>query len=116
MKPGTVFQLVGSENHPRIILSNPSRGYVLVCNLSDRRKWPESPCLIDLGEHEWVTKDSAVPFHYLTTLPFDKFPVALRDNRIRISAVPFPEIRVTQIIAAILASDAVSERFKAFLK
>lgn len=57
---GTVFKPFSEETHPSIIISDELDGYVLVVNLSDAKKHPDSPCFIKKGEHEGVTKDSAV--------------------------------------------------------
>jgi hypothetical protein len=81
MIPGTVFQLAGSDNHPRIILSSPLDGRFLVCNLTDAQKCPESPCFCNPTDHEWITKESGIPFRYLVILPCAAFEPARQSGQ-----------------------------------
>jgi hypothetical protein len=116
MNPGTVFQVSGRDNHPRIILSRPYNGRVLTCNLTDASKCPESPCFCNVADHEWITKESGIPFRYLTTLPYAGFEPAKQAGHIRVSEIPFPVAKLRVICEAILVSTSVSEMFKQYLR
>jgi hypothetical protein len=116
MKPGTVFQVVGTGNHPRIILSDPYKDRFLVCNLTDSQKCPRSPCLCFPSDHEWITKESGIPFEYLTTLPCSGWEPAKQSGAIRISEFPFPQAKLKVICDAILSATGVSENFKQYLR
>jgi hypothetical protein len=116
MKPGRVFQVVGKGNHPRIILSHPLLGRFLSCNLTDADKCPESPCFCGHSDHEWITKESSIPFKYLTTLPCLGFESAKKCGAIRVSDIPFPKDKLNVICMAILTATSVSEIFKQYLR
>ena len=116
MNPGGVFQLTGDDNHFRIVLSAPQNGRVLVCNWSDRDKWPDSPCLIDERDHEWVTKPSAIPFRFLTTVPYAGFATAMAAGGIRVSTFPITDGKLLDICQAILAATSVPEKLKRYLR
>jgi hypothetical protein len=116
MKPGTVFQITGKNNHPRIILSNVYNGRFLICNLTDANKCPHSPCYFRPPDHEWITKESGIPFQYLATLPASGFEPAKQSGEIRVSTMPFPEAKLKIICEAILSSTSVAEYFKDYLK
>jgi hypothetical protein len=116
MNPGTVFQLTGTGNHPRIVLSKPLNGRILTCNLTDARKCPESPCFCNPSDHEWITKESGVPFEYLTTLPCSGIEPAKERGAIRISTMPFPEAKLKIICEAILSRSSISEFYKQYLR
>ncbi len=57
---GTVMRLFAEDTHPWIIISDEREGFVLAVNISDAAKHPDSPCMLKQGEHEGITKDSAV--------------------------------------------------------
>jgi len=116
MKPGTVFQITGRGNHPRIVLSHPLEGRVLTCNLTDVKKCPQSPCFCDPSDHEWITKESGIPLEYLTTLPCSGFDPAIQSGQIRISETPFPEHKLRLICEAIVIRTSVAEFFKKYLR
>jgi hypothetical protein len=102
MIPGTVFQVTGTGNHLRIVLSHPLEGRVLTCNLTDAQKCPRSPCRCDPSNHEWITKPSGIPFEYLVTLPCSGFEPAIQRGAIRVSETPFPQSKLIIICQAIL--------------
>jgi hypothetical protein len=116
MKPGTVFQVTGKNNHPRIVLSNPRNGRFLTCNLTDSNKCPESPCFCNRADHEWITKDSGIALRYLTTLPCDGFEPAVHSGAIRVSEIPFPPAKLKIICEAILVSTSIAEMHKGYLR
>jgi hypothetical protein len=116
MKPGIVFQVIGRNNHPRIILSNPLDGRFLTCNLKDAEKCPESPCFCNPSDHEFIIKESGVPLRYLTTLPCAAFEPARQSGQIRVSDIPFPQAKLRMICEAILRETFISEKFKQFLR
>jgi hypothetical protein len=59
--PGTVFQVIPEGgNHFWIVVSTVRNGLVLAVNITDIRNCPDSPCVIEVGEHPAVTKRSVV--------------------------------------------------------
>jgi hypothetical protein len=116
MKPGTVYQVTGKNNHPRIILSNPLDGRFLTCNLTDAKKCRDSPCFCNPSDHAYITKESGIPLRYLTILPCAAFKPAKESGQIRVSEIPFPESKLKMICDAILASIAISEFYKKYLR
>jgi hypothetical protein len=118
MTPGTVFQLNGDGNHIRIVIS-PHKGnppFVLVCNLSDRNKHPDSPCFFDVTDHDWITKPSAIPVRKLDALPVAGFEPAIKFGQIRVSLNPISPTKLQEICSNLLASTAVSEKWKWYLR
>lgn len=59
--PGTVFQVIPEGgNHFWAVISAARNGLVLAVNITDIKHSPDSPCVIEVGEHPAVTKRSAV--------------------------------------------------------
>ena len=116
--PGTVFQLCGTGNHIRIVLSQP-RGTpprVLACNLTDPANCADSPCVLERCDHEWITKKSVIPFHYLTDLPCGRFDTAESLKQIIVAESLLSPSKLAEIQNAIINSAAVSAHFKDFLR
>lgn len=67
MKRGLVFQLAGRAYHLHIVVSDPLDDRVLVCNLTDKKNCPDSPCFFRVGDHPWITKESGIAIRFLST-------------------------------------------------
>jgi hypothetical protein len=107
---GTVFIPFSEDTHPYIIISDELDGYVLVVNLSDARKHPDSTCFIKRGEHPAVTKDSAV--FYKAAKPRE---VALLKKNLQKYATVFAEPCSPAILERIIAG-ALHEHSTLFRK
>lgn len=64
--PGVVFwprpTKEAPQPHPRFVISDIVSGKVLTVNITDKAKHPELCCVLEIKEHESVTKRSAVFF------------------------------------------------------
>jgi len=61
---GTVFQPLAEDMHPWFIISDEKNGKVLAVNVTDFHKCPDSPCVLNVGDHESIVKKSAVHYYY----------------------------------------------------
>jgi hypothetical protein len=61
-KPGTVFQPLGDGYHFWVVISKERKGHVLVVNVTDVKHAPDSPCILQPGDHPNITKPSAVRY------------------------------------------------------
>jgi hypothetical protein len=61
---GCTFQLCGKGNHLRVVISKShgDDGRVLVVNLTDAQNWQDTACVVQPGEHPFVTKPSAIAY------------------------------------------------------
>lgn len=64
IKPGAVFWPLPTADvprpHPWIVISEVVDGKVLTVNITDEDNCPGSPCILEIGEHQSVTKRSAI--------------------------------------------------------
>jgi hypothetical protein len=68
--PGTVFRPnTEPDFHRWVIISMEYRGRVLMVNITDREKLRDHSCLIDVGEHDSITKPSAVFYKKAMAMP-----------------------------------------------
>ena len=116
MKLGLVFQLVGQDYHIHIVISEPLRNRVLVCNLTDKNKCPDSPCFFNVGDHEWITKESGVAIRFLYTLPCSGYGLAIKSSDVRFSKNLFPIKKVEMIRTGLMEMISVSEAWKEYLE
>ena len=62
--PGVVFWPLPTEQvpepHPWVVISGIVAGKVLTVNVTDRRNCPNSPCFLEVREHECITIPSAI--------------------------------------------------------
>jgi hypothetical protein len=99
---GTCFQLLLSEeseeNHFWIVISKPIDGRVLVANLTDRGKCPDSPCQFVPNEHPVITKASAIYYYKARTFEVAAIDAQLQSQRYVRQLPPFPPDLVKRII------------------
>jgi hypothetical protein len=60
VKIGTAFQLAGTGNHLRVISEPNEKGEVVCVSITDSSHYPDSTCHLEPGDHEFITKRSAV--------------------------------------------------------
>lgn len=64
IKPGAVFWPLPTDDvprpHPWIVISSVAGGKVLTVNITDEENCIGSPCVLEIGEHESVTKRSVI--------------------------------------------------------
>ncbi len=68
MEPGTVFIFTIKEQHPWVVLSDPTINpdSVLIVNLTSWEEYKEQTCLVDRGEHACITRKSCVYYEGAT--------------------------------------------------
>ncbi len=66
MNVGDTFydQITRVDYHLSILVAHASADRILAFNLTDRRNVKDDSCLIDVGEHEYVTKPSAIDYYH----------------------------------------------------
>jgi hypothetical protein len=116
---GTAIRLRDGDfdRHLFIVVSNPRppENIVLVFNLTDLNHYRECPCVVDVGDHSFITKPSAVRY-------FD--PRYWRVDTItqQLNAGVFEQFEnasddlLTRITCGALQSDDLDDKAKAFLR
>ena len=62
-KIGTAFQGTWMDTHLWVVISEPTSGGEVLCvNLTDSKNYPESTCHLAIGDHEFITKPSAIVY------------------------------------------------------
>jgi hypothetical protein len=63
MKAGDAFHLPDwFGGHFNFVLEVLDDGSVVVCNFTERKRYSDTTCVVKIGEHECVTKESVVYF------------------------------------------------------
>ena len=59
--PGTAFQVIPEGgNHFWVLISPVKNGRVLAVNITDVEHCPDSPCVLEIGDHPAITKRSVL--------------------------------------------------------
>lgn len=113
---GTCFQLRGHGNHMWVVVSDPDdEGYVLGLNVTDEKNERESPCKLDVGDHEFVEKPSVICYRRARLFPVEKLDEHLKTEfHVRAFAPVSPEL-FERIIEGARASDDLLPKFLAYL-
>jgi len=106
-KIGTSFQCTGTDNHLWVVISEPTTdGEVLCVNLTDLNNYPESACHLAIGDHEFITKPSAIVYK---SKGVRLYPEKAIENGIKSGVFKqYPDFRmeiIKKIIAGAFASD-----------
>ena len=114
--PGTVFQVVPEGgNHFWVVISPTKNGLVLAINITDGRHCPDSPCVIEIGEHPIVTKQSVA--YYRKAREFDAAKIdAFLTAGVQLRRLPdCSPILLARIIAGAKVADDLTFRFLQYL-
>ncbi|HEY1662643.1 MAG TPA: hypothetical protein VGI03_09510 [Verrucomicrobiae bacterium] len=116
---GTCFQLLlnpeTEKNHFWIVISEIVDGRVLVANITDSLKCPDSPCHFTVDEHSTITKPSAV--HYKRCRAYIAANIDIELSRgVSIRQLPdYPKPLVDRIIAGAKLADPITFKFQKYL-
>jgi hypothetical protein len=115
IKPGIAFLPLPTDDypktHPHFVISKVVSGKVLVVNITDRKNI-ESTCYIDAGEHESVTKPSAVYYRLCSEHDAEKMSHALAKG----VGVRLLNDLSTELLARVVAGAASSKDIKGSTK
>ena len=106
-----------NTKHLWIALSDPAKngGEFVIVNLTDIKHIPNATCVLDVGDHRWITKPSAVHFADARGIKDDaKLKEAIR-RHIVIPEVPLAHSVVDKIKACALTSPEMSDKLKSML-
>jgi hypothetical protein len=114
---GTVFQVVPEGgNHFWVVISKEKKGMVLAVNSTDAKKCPDSPCKLHIGDHEAITKPSAIIYRFAREFEAAKIE-ALCDDGAYIRRLPNCSAALLQrIIAGAKQADDLTLRLLDYLK
>lgn len=116
MNAGDTFLMPDAiGHHLYFILAALADGSIVVCHITEARHHVERTCVIKVGEHEFVTKESAVLFSAAYLCPAGENLQAFQ-RQIRKTYGPLSEELLKRIREAALASDQTPEMIKNALK
>jgi len=66
-----LYRREGLDEHLQIVLSDPSlnRDKVIIANFSELKPYKEQNCIVEIGEHPYITKRSCVPYRFASIMP-----------------------------------------------
>jgi len=115
--PGTVFQLHdgSTTNHFWIVISREVNGRVLTVNVTDLSHCPDSPCRVNVGDHEAIEKPSVIYYRKAREFFAESLDSELAAGRF-IRRLPDcrPEI-LQRIIEGARIADDLTQRFLIYL-
>lgn len=112
---GTVFRLLAEDTHPWIIISEERDGFVFAVSVTDASKHPNSSCMLKAGEHEGISKNSAVYYRKCRELDVRE----VKRNLHRYATI-YPNLcskpMLQRIIAGAFASEDMTARLLIYLR
>lgn len=106
--PGFAFTpRTDGANHLWIAISREVSGKALFVNLTDRKNFPDSPCVLNIGDHEWIRKESVAFYPGYKEWPIAPLNEAMGTIRIW---KPASASLLSKLIAGAKMSDDIPER------
>jgi len=105
---GTAFKVTGAGYHLWVVISKPNNDGNVVCvNLTDSNNYLDSTCHLQVGDHEFITKSSAVMYKKARLWREADIAKRIRSGQL----TQYPDLRpeiIKQIIDGALCSDDLS--------
>jgi hypothetical protein len=118
MQQGSVFFFTIEEEHPWVILSDPSASAesVLLVNLTSWRADKEQTCVIERGEHACLTRKSCVYYEGWTITSLQALLAAKDGGVLRLQPDPMPADVLRRMLDGAARSDNLSTGAQALLR
>ena len=115
---GKMFRLTEQEItcHYWIIISEPLGGMVLSINLTDGGKCQDSPCHLRIGEHQCITKPSAVNYRKSKEFRADILLAELENPRFLQFYEEASPALLSKIVEGAKQADDLTARFLNYLR
>lgn len=115
--PGTVFQLVPEGgNHFWIVISKEKDGLVLAVNFTDGENWPDSPCLLQPGEHPEIKKPSTICYRRAHEFESQKIDALCAQGTLVRQLANFSPALLQRVIDGAKKADDLTLRFLDYLE
>ena len=117
MKRGDTFVNVneGSNSHLWIVCIEFSDGSIMMFNLTSLENAADATCVVHVGEHPWVIKDSAIEYERAKLLDPRKISVLEAINCMERQGTATEEL-IRKILEGAMASRETAGTFKAMIE
>lgn len=115
MNAGDTFLMPDAfGHHLYFILATLEDGSIVVCHITDAHHRVEHTCVISVGEHPFVTKESAVRYEAIYICPGEN--LAAFERQIRKEYGPLSDKLLERIRRGALSSDNTPDNVKEILR
>ena len=110
--PGLVFQMNPPDgNHVWIVISDEVGGCVLTVNVTDIAHYPDSPCVLQIGDHPAITKRSAIAYRRAKARPARRIDECIAEGTLRRLSNCSPDL-LARIIEGARQADDLTPRLQ----
>jgi hypothetical protein len=116
MNAGEVFHLPDwFGGHFNFVLKVLEDGSIIICNFTERKRYSDTTCVVSVGEHECITKESVAYFEKAYCCPPGD-PLAALERQISGRKAPLSPELLARLRQGALASRHTPEYIKDHLR